>query len=235
MSRTLLRSPLRPTADAAADEREQQAAGRARPCASSWALAQRVAASRSASAPFAAPCWSFLSSRSFAGRLAVVEAPVRGPRRSYAVRMLSRSSSSWMSRWTYGVAPATAVTLTRLRRLGLFRHSSLPSGRLRRSRPVTLPATAPLKRERPSTSSTRSDEVEAQLVAQVRRGCPRCPRSFSPGAMTLLTPLRCAASAFSLRPPIGSTSPVSVISPVIATSSRTAPPGERATSARSPS
>ena len=35
-------------------------------------------------------------------------------------------------------------------------------------------------------------------------------------------PSRRAASAFSLMPPTGSTSPVSVISPVIATSSRTA-------------
>ena len=36
--------------------------------------------------------------------------------------------------------------------------------------------------------------------------------------------LRWAASAFSLRPPIGSTCPVSVISPVIATSLRTGRP-----------
>ena len=34
-------------------------------------------------------------------------------------------------------------------------------------------------------------------------------------------PLRCAARAFSFSPPIGSTWPVSVISPVMATSSRT--------------
>jgi hypothetical protein len=39
--------------------------------------------------------------------------------------------------------------------------------------------------------------------------------------MTTRIPLRCAASAFSFSPPIGSTWPVSVISPVIATSSRT--------------
>ena len=37
-------------------------------------------------------------------------------------------------------------------------------------------------------------------------------------------PARCAASAFSFRPPIGSTWPVSVSSPVIATSSRTGRP-----------
>ena len=39
-----------------------------------------------------------------------------------------------------------------------------------------------------------------------------------------MTPARCAASAFSFRPPIGSTCPVSVSSPVIATSSRTGRP-----------
>ncbi len=37
-------------------------------------------------------------------------------------------------------------------------------------------------------------------------------------------PARCAARAFSLRPPIGSTWPVSVISPVIATSLLTGVP-----------
>jgi hypothetical protein len=44
---------------------------------------------------------------------------------------------------------------------------------------------------------------------------------FCSGAMTVVIPLRAAASAFSFRPPIGSTWPVSVISPVIARSSRT--------------
>ena len=55
------------------------------------------------------------------------------------------------------------------------------------------------------------DLVDVLLVA--RRA--RSPR---------LMPLRCAASAFSFRPPIGSTWPVSVISPVIATSRRTGRP-----------
>ena len=44
------------------------------------------------------------------------------------------------------------------------------------------------------------------------------------GASTRRTPARWAASAFSFRPPIGSTWPVSVSSPVIATSSRTGRP-----------
>ena len=41
---------------------------------------------------------------------------------------------------------------------------------------------------------------------------------FSFGMMTVVMPARCAASSFSLSPPIGSTRPRSVISPVIATS-----------------
>ena len=45
--------------------------------------------------------------------------------------------------------------------------------------------------------------------------------TFSCGISTVRIPPRCAASSFSLRPPIGSTSPRSVISPVMATSART--------------
>ena len=45
--------------------------------------------------------------------------------------------------------------------------------------------------------------------------------SFSAGMSTVLMPPRCAASTFSLSPPIGSTRPRRVISPVIARSCRT--------------
>jgi hypothetical protein len=51
------------------------------------------------------------------------------------------------------------------------------------------------------------------------------------GAITVPMPLRCAASAFSFSPPIGSTWPVSVTSPVMATSSRTGRPVISETSA----
>ena len=44
------------------------------------------------------------------------------------------------------------------------------------------------------------------------------------GAITRLMPRPCAASDFSFSPPIGSTWPVSVISPVIAVSERTGRP-----------
>ena len=44
---------------------------------------------------------------------------------------------------------------------------------------------------------------------------------LSSGISTMRMPPRCAASSFSFSPPIGSTWPRSVISPVIATSERT--------------
>ena len=47
------------------------------------------------------------------------------------------------------------------------------------------------------------------------------------GQTMFFMPARCAASTFSLTPPIGSTWPRSVISPVIATSFRTGDPAER--------
>ena len=48
--------------------------------------------------------------------------------------------------------------------------------------------------------------------------------TFSSGISTVLIRPRCAASSFSFSPPITSTSPRSVISPVIATSARTGTP-----------
>ena len=49
--------------------------------------------------------------------------------------------------------------------------------------------------------------------------------------ITVWTPARFAATTFSFRPPIGSTLPSSVISPVIATSSRVGTPVRAETSA----
>ena len=51
--------------------------------------------------------------------------------------------------------------------------------------------------------------------------------SLSSGAITVFIPARWAASDFSLSPPIGSTWPLSVISPVIATSPRTGAADQR--------
>ena len=56
------------------------------------------------------------------------------------------------------------------------------------------------------------------------RGSPSTSPSLRSGTITRLIPARCAASDFSFRPPIGSTWPVRVTSPVIATSLRTGRP-----------
>ena len=58
------------------------------------------------------------------------------------------------------------------------------------------------------------------MLGDLRRRRPRC----APGTITRLIPARCAASDFSFSPPIGSTCPVRVTSPVIATSLRTGRP-----------
>ena len=55
--------------------------------------------------------------------------------------------------------------------------------------------------------------------------------TFSSGISAVRMPPRTAASSFSLRPPIASTSPRSVISPVMATSQRTGMPVSTETSA----
>ena len=55
--------------------------------------------------------------------------------------------------------------------------------------------------------------------------------TFSSGINTILIPPRCAASNFSLSPPMANTSPRRVISPVIATSARTGIPVNAETSA----
>ena len=62
---------------------------------------------------------------------------------------------------------------------------------------------------------------ERRAPARVSGGSSSRSLSFSRGKMTRLSPARCAASDFSRMPPIGSTWPVSVISPVMPTSSAT--------------
>src|SRR6185312_2701049 len=62
---------------------------------------------------------------------------------------------------------------------------------------------------------------EVELRARVD-GMSSRSRWLRIGSITVLMPARSAASTFSLTPPIGSTSPRRLISPVIATSLRTA-------------
>ena len=67
---------------------------------------------------------------------------------------------------------------------------------------------------------------------QLRCGPPPArrpgPSRSACGMRTVLTPARCAASSLLFSPPMGSTRPRSVISPVMARSRRTGSPGEQA-------
>ena len=57
-----------------------------------------------------------------------------------------------------------------------------------------------------------------RVAFSTRRGTSRRSFRFSFGMITVVIPLRCAASSFSFTPPMGITRPRSVISPVIARS-----------------
>ena len=94
--------------------------------------------------------------------------------------------------------PAASATLSRRRRL------PRPPARAR--------ARAPRARRRRGGTSSRSRTASG---TSSRSGPLRC------GRITVVSPARCAASTFCLTPPIGSTRPCSVTSPVIPTSART--------------
>ena len=74
---------------------------------------------------------------------------------------------------------------------------------------------------RPASASSKTSSI--QRTGRMSRLClmflgiSTRSRSFSCGISTCSIPPRCAASSFSFRPPIGNTSPRSVISPVMAT------------------
>src|SRR6185369_15435912 len=68
-----------------------------------------------------------------------------------------------------------------------------------------------------STVSSHSKRIRSRTSA----GMSSRSRRLRAGSSTVAMPARCAASTFSLTPPIGSTSPRRLISPVIATSLRT--------------
>ena len=78
------------------------------------------------------------------------------------------------------------------------------------------------------------DRLDLELVLDVLRNLGEILACSRPGSAPCVMPPRCAASSFSFRPPIGSTWPRSVISPVIATSAahrdlRSAPTPARCT------
>ena len=94
-----------------------------------------------------------------------------------------------------------------------------------------------LVRTRPPVPSDPAPRHRSSIRLQARRPCPApttkriCLRTragmssksgrFSSGAITVCRPARCAASTFSFSPPMGSTRPRRVTSPVIAISRRT--------------
>src|SRR3954465_11759874 len=81
-------------------------------------------------------------------------------------------------------------------------------------------------RRRSAASSTWSMLSARTSLIDLRTSSGMSRRSFSFffGRITIPAPARCAARILDLRPPIGSTRPRSVISPVIATSLRTGMP-----------
>src|SRR5690606_1256484 len=78
----------------------------------------------------------------------------------------------------------------------------------------------PLYRASATTSSIRSTKWKRMLL-RTSSGTSRRSRSLLTGRMTSSIPARCAASTFSFTPPISSTFPRSVTSPLIAMSWRT--------------
>ena len=69
------------------------------------------------------------------------------------------------------------------------------------------------------------------MSSRTRSGTSSRSPSFRFGRITVVSPARCAASTFCFTPPIGSTRPCSVTSPVIPTSGRTVSPRSSDTSA----
>ena len=91
-----------------------------------------------------------------------------------------------------------------------IRRTSLAAGRPRAPFSFATSAVA-------STSSIDSTGTKVML-RRIFGGSSSRSALFFAGRMIVRIPARCAARIFSLRPPIGSTRPRSVISPVIATS-----------------
>ena len=77
------------------------------------------------------------------------------------------------------------------------------------------------RRARPRAPGRSSRRGRTRARVFVSGGSSPRSGSFSLGRITRFKPARCAASTFSRTPPIGSTWPVSVISPVMPTSSET--------------
>ena len=94
-----------------------------------------------------------------------------------------------------------------------------PAGRRRRSARLPRPARSPARPARPHRSSARTS-----IASSTSAGTSSRSGSLRLGRNTVVSPARWAASSFCLAPPIGSTRPFRVTSPVIPTSERTGRP-----------
>ena len=162
-------------------------------------------------------------------RRALAVAQARGRRRA-RTRRPGRCSGAAprprSTRWTYGLFLRGHGRRPGLGRLLLRCHRS-PLTRVKfRGLGPSIPRISRSSSAASNTSPISLDPHELEVRRAAPRGCPRGRPRCARGASTRLMPARCAASAFSFRPPIGSTWPVSVISPVIAMSSRTGRPGD---------
>ena len=202
-------------------------------------------------APWSGPCrWSDARTRSCTTRSPAARSRAARRPRSGA----GCTDSPWRCRRLRGLKWTAALIFFRRDAIDLPRVRGLWSARIRNRRHTNratwsdLPAAGRRDRRRFAAGARPSRRVRGRACGRAGAGArPRAPRpivetnrnsrswrrcsgissmscSLSAGAITQRIPLRWAASAFSLSPPIGSTWPVSVISPVIATSARTSRP-----------
>ena len=138
-------------------------------------------------------------------------------RRCATATMALGTPTGWSST---GSVTALSSTFRRWRRSSCSasrRVSSAAAGSLAvdRGQPAPRAGRASRRRTPPRRRPRCVGEDELHRAAHLGRQVARSA-SLSPGRITRLSPARWAASTFSLIPPTGSTSPLSVISPVIA-------------------
>src|SRR5665648_923939 len=127
-----------------------------------------------------------------------------------------------------GLSSASAASASAPRRTPALRRACCSSSLASSSRSLASASSAPLpSRRRPMAAShTCSTRSTGTKVMPLRSSSGTSSRSASLrlGRITVVMPARWAARVFALRPPMGSTWPVRVTSPVIATSALTGVP-----------
>ncbi len=109
-------------------------------------------------------------------------------------------------------ATPSALTFSSCDRATISAAVSMPGDR----RHLDFASPAPASTPRPSRSRSA-----ASCPCGCSPECPADPFRYPCGRITSRIPWRCAASSFSFKPPMGSTRPRTVISPVMAISART--------------